>query len=283
MNLGVIYDMLRWEEKDIIAQAKRLGHNVNLVYLKSFSFSSKLSNVFLGSNVFIQRSVSHSRALISSVLFENLGLKVINSYETLFKSYNKFFTSLILRKNKIPTPDFAISFDKENALKVAEDLGYPVVIKPIEGSWGRMVARAYDKYNLLDLMEYQDYTVSNFRTIYYIQKYVNKPNRDIRIFTIGDEAPVGIYRVNYSNWKTNTALGAKAEPLKIDKELEELALKVKDTIGGLFLGIDIFEDRENGYLVNEVNPVPEFKNTVRVTNYNISEKLIKCIEVELKR
>jgi len=284
VNLGIIYDILRWEERNIIEQAKRLGHSVNLIYLKSFGFSSKDTS-FSSSliDIFLQRSVSHSKALISCILFENLGYKVINDYNTLFKSYNKVFTSILLKKNKIPTPEFGISFDKENALKLAEDLGYPVVIKPIEGSWGRMVARAYDRFNLLDFMEYQDYTVINFKSIYYIQKFINKPNRDIRIFVIGNEAPVGIYRVNHDNWKTNTALGAKAEPLKIDKELEELALKVKELIGGVFLGIDIFEDRENGYLVNEVNAVPEFKNTVRVTGYNISEKLIKTIEVEFKR
>jgi len=212
-----------------------------------------------------------------------MNYKVINDYLTLIKCENKLLTLSILSKHNIKTPRTFIAFSREKALELADKVGYPVVIKPIEGSWGRMVAKAIDRDSLNNFLEYQEYTTSQFRYAYFIQEFVKKPNRDIRIFVIGDEAPVGIYRVNERNWKTNTALGARAEPLKISEELRDLALKVKDVLGGFFLGIDIFEDPERGYIVNEVNGVPEYKNTVRVNNFNVSQYLINKISEWIRK
>ncbi|MCG2910815.1 MAG: lysine biosynthesis protein LysX [Sulfolobales archaeon] len=282
MRLGVAYDVLRWEERDLFSEARKLGYDVRPLYIKDYadlignSISENLDAV-------IQRGVSHSRALVSTALLESQGLRVFNDSLTLVRCENKAITLSLLAKSGVSIPRTAIAFSKEKALEIARKLGYPVVIKPIEGSWGRMVAKAVDDDSLYSLMEYQDYTTLQFRTAYMVQEFVRKPDRDIRIFVIGDEAPVGIYRVNKTNWKTNTALGAKAEPLKIDSELRELALKVKDVIGGFFLGIDVFEDPDRGYVVNEVNGVPEYKNTVRVNNFNVSGFLLKKLAEVIKK
>ncbi len=281
MILGIAYDVLRWEERDLFSEARKLGVEAKPIFIKDFT--EVIGNVVKDNmDVVIQRGVSHSRALLSTILLESQGLRVVNDSNTLIRCENKALTLSLLSRSKVPTPRTAIAFSKEKAMEIARSFGYPVVIKPIEGSWGRMVAKATDDDSLYSIMEYQDYTTLPFRTAYLIQEYVKKPDRDIRIFVIGDEAPVGIYRVNKSNWKTNTALGAKAEPLKIDPELRELALKVRDVIGGFFLGIDVFEDPERGYIVNEVNGVPEYKNTVRVNNFNVSAYLIKKLQEAFK-
>ncbi len=279
MNLGVAYDFLRWEENDIINEAKKRQIKITPIYLKDFAI-----NINNGWNIdvdaVIQRSVSHSRAYTSSIIFESQSLFVVNPSRVLEICENKLYTSALLIKNKIPTPKTAIAYNRDEAIRIAQQIGYPVVIKPIGGSWGRMVAKADDEDTLRSLLEYQEYSTVSFKNVFYIQEYIRKPNRDIRIFVLGDEVPVGIYRVNEKNWKTNTALGARAEPLRIDEELIELSLKVKESIGGIFLGIDIFEDESRGYLVDEVNGIPEYKNTARVTGFNISGKLLeKVIEV----
>lgn len=284
MRLGIVYDFLRWEEKNLIQEAKKLGHHITPIYIKDFYYFFDRQQESLGDfDVVIQRNTSHARALITSIIFENLNYKVVNDSMSLIKCENKLYSLSLLASHGIKVPRTLIAFTKEKAVELASKLGYPVVIKPIEGSWGRMVARAVDDDTLRNFLEYQEYTTLQFRHIYLVQEFVKKPNRDIRIFTIGDEVPVGIYRVNPNNWKTNTALGAKAEPLKIDEELRDLALKVKDIIGGFFLGIDVFEDPERGYIINEVNGVPEFKNTVRVNNFNVSEYLIKKLEEWIKK
>ncbi|MDT7900443.1 MAG: lysine biosynthesis protein LysX [Acidianus sp.] len=278
MIVGVTYDLLRWEERNLIQEATKLGHKVIPIYTKDFYHLFSEDNQFQNLDVVLQRNTSHQRALSTSLIFETLGYNVINDSRTLINCENKLITTAILSRHNIKVPKTAIAFSKDKALEVASKLGYPAVIKPIEGSWGRMVAKAVDEDTLRSFLEYQDYTSVGFKNVYYIQEFVRKPDRDIRIFVIGDEAPVGIYRVNTKNWRTNTALGAIAEPLKIDDELKDLALKVKEVIGGFFLGIDIFEDKERGYLVDEVNGVPEFKNTVRVNQFNLSEYLIRRIE-----
>jgi len=283
VRIGILYDMPRWEEKNLIEEAKKMGHEPIPVYTKDIVFFSDDKKVEPEADFFIQRNVSHNRALITSFIMEQFGYPTINDHITLFRCENKIITTYILFRHSINTPRTFITFNKNIALEFSKKIGYPLVIKPVEGSWGRMVAKADNLDTLYSYLEYQEFTTQKYKDIYYIQEFVNKPNRDIRIFVIGDEAPVGIYRVNEHNWRTNTALGAKAYPLKIDEELRELALKVREVIGGFFLGIDIFEDRDRGYLVDEVNGVPEYKNTVKVNNFNVSQFLLKKIIEWVKR
>ncbi|MEM3833445.1 MAG: lysine biosynthesis protein LysX [Thermoprotei archaeon] len=282
MKLGIAYDFLRWEENDIINEAKNRQIKITPIYLKDF-FVNINDGLNLDINAVIQRGVSHSRAYTSTILFESKLLFVVNPSRVLEVCENKIYTTAILAKNNIPVPRTGIAYNRDEAIKLAQKIGYPVVIKPVNGSWGRMVAKADDENSLKSLLEYQEYSNALFKNIFYIQEYVRKPNRDIRIFVIGDEVPVGIYRVNEKDWRTNTALGARAEPLKIDDKLIDLSLKVKESVGGLFLGIDIFEDPSRGYLVDEVNGIPEYKNTVRVTGFNVSGKLLEKIVEAVKR
>ncbi len=282
MKLGIAYDFLRWEENDIINEAKKRQIKITPIYLKDFSFNIN-DGLNLDTDAIIQRGVSHSRAYTSTILFESKLLFVVNSSHVLEVCENKLYVTSVLAKNNIPVPKTGIAYNRDEAIKLAQKIGYPVVIKPIDGSWGRMVAKADDEDSLRSLLEYQEYSNTSFKNIFYIQEYVRKPNRDIRIFVIGDEVPVGIYRINEKNWRTNTALGARAEPLKIDDILIDLSLKVKEIIGGLFLGIDIFEDPVRGYLVDEVNGIPEYKNTARVTGFNVSGKLLEKIAEVVKR
>ncbi|MEL9970184.1 MAG: lysine biosynthesis protein LysX [Metallosphaera sp.] len=283
MILGISYDLLRWEERNIIEEGRKSGFKVIPIFTKDVTFLSSEDVPYQDVEAILQRNTSHSRAVSTSMLFETSGFKVFNDSLTLSKCENKLMTTFLLRSRGIPVPKTAIAFSREKALEVAKKLGYPVVIKPVEGSWGRMVARAQDEDTLRSLIEYQEFTTLQYKTIYYVQEYVNKPNRDIRIFAVGDEVPVGIYRENEKNWKTNTALGAIAKPLKIDEELKELTIKVKEVIGGFFLGIDVFEDKERGYLIGEVNGVPEFKNTVRVNQFNLSNFILHKLNEAIRR
>jgi len=281
--LGIAYDLARWEEKNLFHEAQRLGHKVVPLFSKDFYVLFSEDNGLPSMDVVIQRNTSHSRAFSTSAILESLNYKVVNDSSTLMRCENKLVTTSILARHAIPVPKTGIAFSKEHAFEIANKLGYPVVVKPVEGSWGRMVAKADNEDSLRSLFEYQEYTTMPYKYVYYVQEFVEKPNRDIRIFVVGDETPVGIYRVNSKNWRTNTALGATAEPLKIDEELRELALKVKEVIGGFFLGIDVFEDKDRGYLVGEVNGVPEYKNTVRVNNFNLSEYLIRKLEEWIRK
>ncbi len=218
----------------------------------------------------------------STIAFEALGVKVVNNSLSTAACMDKLWTISLLKKNGIPTPKTAVVFSYEAAQEVTKRFNYPLVIKPVNGSWGRLISMVRDDEELRSIMEHRMYLPGILSKVHLMQEYVKKPGRDIRVFVIGDEVPVAIYRVS-RHWITNTARGGKAIPARIDGELEEISLKAAKAVGGEVLGLDVFEDPERGYLVNEINPVPEFKNTVAATGYDLPRKIAEYLVSNVRR
>lgn len=277
VKLGIVYEVVRWEEKALIEAARELGLEVEPIHLHSVYLPIG-GNSGYNVDIALQRAISHAVALNSTIAFESMGIRVINGSLPTAIAMNKLWTARVLVSKGIKIPRTIITFDYEPSVKAVEALGgYPVVMKPIDGSWGRLISLVRDQEELRTLLEHKDFIPNPVMRINMIQEFVKKPGRDIRVFVIGDEAPVAIYRVS-DHWITNTARGGVALPAKVDSELEEIAIKTAKAIGGEFLGIDVFEDPERGYLVNEINAIPEFKNTVRVTGYRIHVKVVEYVK-----
>ncbi len=275
------YEILRWEEKAFIKAAEKLGVKLQLLYMKGEPVKIN-GEKQVDVDIVLQRSISHYVAMESTIALEAQGLRVVNSSNALSKCFDKLWTLSVAKKVGIPTPRTAVAFSTDAANKAAEWLGYPVVVKPVNGSWGRLICMARDKEELRAIMEHRSYLPGMMSKVHLMQEYVRKPGRDIRVFVVGDEVPVAIYRVS-QHWITNTARGGKAVPANVDEGLEEMSLKIARALGGEVLGIDFFEDPERGYLLNEVNPIPEFKNTVVVTGYDLSLKIIEYVAEQAKR
>ncbi len=275
------YEILRWEEKAFIKAAEKLGVRLQLLYMKGEPVKIN-GEKQVDADIVLQRSISHYVAMESTIALEAQGLRVVNSSDALSKCFDKLWTLSVAKKMGIPTPRTAVAFSTDAAHKAAEWLGYPVVVKPVNGSWGRLICMARDEEELRAIMEHRSYLPGMLSKVHLMQEYVRKPGRDIRVFVVGDEVPVAIYRVS-QHWITNTARGGKAVPANVDEELEEMSLKITRALGGEVLGIDFFEDPERGYLLNEVNPIPEFKNTVVVTGYDLSLKIIEYVAEQAKR
>ena len=283
----LVYEVIRWEEKALLDAAKELDLNVEPIHLHNTILfvgrnSAGIASPVNDAEIALQRAISHTIALNSTIALESLGIRVINNSLATAISMNKLWTLSILARHGIKTPRTVVAFSDESCFKSAHVIGFPVVLKPIDGSWGRLIAMARDEEELRALLEHRSYIPNPSMKVHMIQEYVNKPNRDIRVFVVGDEVPVAIYRVS-SHWITNTARGGRAEPAKIDDELRELALKTAKLINVEIAGIDIFEDKDRGYLVNEVNAVPEFKNTVAATGYKLQLKIMEYVKSQLKR
>jgi len=269
----MVYDILRWEEKDVITKARELGANVRLLHLQSKPIRIGVNGFEI--DIALQRSVSFNRALSSTLALESAGMHVVNSSQALMASEDKIWTHASLVKAGLPTPPSVLAYDVESALKAAETLGYPVVVKPVRGSWGRLVNLARDEEELRGIVEHRMLMGDHYKVIY-LQKYIEKPNRDMRVFCLGGAIVAGIYRIS-RHWVTNTARGARAEPLSISSELEEMALRACEVLGVEFGGVDIVEDPREGYMVLEVNGVPEYRNTVRVTGVDVSKRLVEYL------
>ena len=134
----------------------------------------------------IQRCVSYYRNLHSTAALEGLGVNVINCLNTGIFAGNKLFTHMLLKKHGVPTPNATVAFSKESAIEALEEQGYPKVIKPVIGSWGRGVMPLRDKDTAEAIMEIRDINDGPHDRIYYLQELIKRPPRDIRVITVGD-------------------------------------------------------------------------------------------------
>ena len=199
---------------------------------------------------------------------EEYDVKLINSRESLEIASDKFLTSIFLEKYKIPTPKTIICEDPNKALDAFEELGADCVYKPLFGSKGVGITRLNDKAFAENVL----YTLGRLNKVFYLQEFIEHYNRDIRILVLGNRVVAGMYRVG-DDWKTNIYAGAKAEPLEVSKELENLAIKSAQVTKTAIAGVDIVES-DRGYLVLEVNSIPGFTALQKVSDVNIAEEII---------
>lgn len=271
-GLSILYDTIRWEEKALFDTGKKKGADIKMVDCKNLFLNLDQTKENFGT--VIQRCVSYYRSLHSTAALEGKGVNVINCLNTSIFAGNKLFTHMLLQKNGIPTPFSTVAFSEESALAALESQGYPMVLKPTVGSWGRLIALLKDRDSAEGIMESRERMYPIYQ-VYYLEEFVQRPPRDIRAIMIGDKVVAAIYRYSGdSQWKTNMALGGRAEECKVTKELEDICVRAKNAVQGQIVGVDLMESKEKGLLVHEVNNTTEYKNTVRVTGVDIPALMI---------
>lgn len=275
-KICIVFDRLRSEEKMLEKEALNLGHEAVMLDAKitQINTDSKKSDFDFG-DVVLERCVSYFRGLHFTASLEFMDVPVLNKFFVANQCGNKMFMTLMLKKYNVPTPKTYFSFSSESALENIEKIGYPLVIKPVIGSWGRGVMQIKDKDTADALFEIRDITDSPHDRIFYLQEVINRPPRDIRVITIGDEPIAAMYRKSSGGFKTNIALGADPELCEITKEIEDVAIKASKAMGGGILGIDIMEDEKRGFVVHEVNNTVEFKGLSKVSKRNIPKEMVE--------
>jgi [lysine-biosynthesis-protein LysW]--L-2-aminoadipate ligase len=273
IRIGFLYTRVRVEEKMLLEELeKRL--NVEVVRIDDSDMFFDIGRKTVEVDVLFERSVSYSRGLYVSRIFEAQNVPVVNSSQVAERCGDKYMTSQILVNNGIPTPRVLMAFDEQSALRAVEALGYPCVLKPVIGSWGRLLAKINDRDAAEAFIEHKA-TLGVNHQIYYIQEYIDKPGRDIRAFVVGEEPICAIYRSS-ENWITNTARGGIATNCPVTGEIAELCRRATRAIGGGLLALDLFET-ENGLVINEINHTMEFRNSIATTGVNIPEKMINYV------
>ncbi len=272
----VVFDRLRAEEKMLQKEASDLGHDTVMIDAKitQVNTDSKRDDFDLG-DVVLERCVSYFRGLHFTASLEFMDIPVLNKFDVASICGNKMFMTLLLKKHNIPTPKTYFSFSSVSAAENIEKVGYPLVIKPVIGSWGRGVMPLKDKDTADAVFEIRDITDSPHDRIYYLQELVKRPPRDIRVITVGDQSIAAMYRKSSGGFKTNIALGADPELCEITKEMEDMAAKASKAMGGGILGIDMMEDEEKGLVVHEVNNTVEFKGLAKVAKRNIPKEMVE--------
>ena len=175
----------------------------------------------------------------------------------------------------MPLPRVIIAFDHESAPEAIEELGFPVVMKPAVGSWGRLLASINDRDAAEAILEHKVTLGSFHHGAFYMQEYVNKPGRDIRAFVVGGETICAIYR-DSPHWITNTARGGVATNCPVTAEINDLSVRAAQAVGGGVVAVDLLES-DSGMLVNEVNYTMEFRNSIDTTGVNIPARVIDYV------
>lgn len=233
-------------------------------------------------DVVLQRCVSYFRNVHLTAALEYAGHRVVNCFSSAWTCGNKLFGTLELVRHNVPTPKTRLAFTEDSVMRSVEKLGYPAVLKPVVGSWGRLSALIKDPDTARAVIEDREQMFPLYQ-VYYTQEFVRRPPRDIRSFVVGGRTVAAIYRVSAGgDWRTNTARGGRAEECKITPELDELSLKASEATKGEIVGVDLMETSE-GLVVHEVNNTTEFKNTVPVTGVDIPKLIVDYLASIQKR
>ena len=269
MRVGLLHSLIRKEEKLLIEEFQTRG--VDLVMVDDRKLISDLESA-PDIDVLLERSINHSRSMYGLRLLEASGVHCINSAEVAKICGDKILTSVALKEAGVRQPPVRVAFTEESALAAIEELGYPVVLKPAVGSWGRLLSKVNDRESAEAILEHKALLGSYHHSIFYIQKFVEKKGRDIRSFVIGDKCIAAIYRSS-DHWITNTARGATAAGCEVTTKVADISLAAANAVGGGVLAVDLFEN-DGVFSVNEVNYTMEFRNSIQTTGVNIPAKMV---------
>ncbi len=272
MKVGLLHSLIRKEEKLLLEEFQARAVDLTMIDDRNLVFDlESVPDV----DVVLERSINHSRSMYGLRLLEAAGIHCINAAEVAKICGDKILTSVALKEAGVRQPPVRVAFTEESALKAIEELGYPVVLKPAVGSWGRLLSKVNDRESAEAILEHKALLGSYHHSIFYIQKFVEKKGRDIRSFVVGDECIAAIYRSS-EHWITNTARGAVATGCEVDPNIAEISLAAADAVGGGILAVDLFET-DDGLFVNEVNYTMEFRNSIETTGVNIPARVVDFV------
>ncbi|MFF9819235.1 lysine biosynthesis protein LysX [Streptomyces sp. NPDC014006] len=270
--LAVLTTRVRLEERLIFAALERRG-----VPYVSVDDRTLISDLHAPPPVryggVLNRIMSHTRSVYAARLFESTGHQVLNPSSVIEVCGDKILTSLALVRGGLPTPRTVVAVTPDAALEAIEEIGYPAVVKPAVGSWGRLLSKVNDRDAAETLVEHKQALRSPGHSVFYVQELIDKPGRDIRAIVLGDQVVAAVYRRS-DHWITNTARGARTEPCEVTPDLAKLALRAAEAVGGGMLAVDLIERSDGEVLVTEVNHTMEFHGLASATGLDIAGLLV---------
>lgn len=276
LKIGVLYSHVRIEEKWIFGAMDKRGIEYDRLDNRTIHFDLNDPSRWQQYDAVLERSISYNSGLYALRILNTFGVPTVNTARVAEICGDKLMTSAILTRYDIPQPHNLTAFTPEAALDAIEALGYPAVLKPVVGSWGRLLAKVNDRDAAEAILEHKATLGSAQHSIFYIQEYISKPGRDIRVVVIGDRLIAAMYRKS-EHWITNTARGGQGELCPITPEIEDLALRAAQAVGGGVLAIDLVEHPEHGMVVNEINHTMEFHGLQPVSGVDIAGEIVEYV------
>lgn len=271
MLLGILCSRIRVEEKLLFAALDRCGHTWKRIDEATLCQNPAETTALC--DAILSRCLSHWNAEYLLTLFSGAGVRTVNHPDVVRVCGNKLLTTRALATHGLPVPRTRIAFSPEAALEAVEAIGYPVVLKPVVGSWGRLLAKLNDRDAAEAVIEHRQYMRSPQHLVYYLQEYINKPGRDLRVIVAGNRVIAGIARAS-DHWITNTARGGAPIAIRVDSALERLALRASAAVGGGVLAVDLLERSDGDIVVSEINHTMEFHGATAATGLDIAGAIV---------
>ncbi|MGQ3329846.1 lysine biosynthesis protein LysX [Halorubrum sp. FL23] len=294
MQIGILYSRIRKDEKLLLGELRERGHEVTKIDVRKERFGLESTTADVADlDLVVDRCLSTSRSLYATEFLDSYGVPVVNAPETGDVCADKAKNSLALAEADIPTPATEVAFTKETAMEAIEEFGYPCVLKPVVGSWGRLMAKIDTRSAAEAILEHKETLGHYEHKVFYIQEFVDKPGRDIRVLAVDGE-PVAAMTRSSDHWLTNAAKGGEAQPFELDDRALELVERASAAVGGGMLGVDLMEvgvepEADTGetggagsgeYTVHEVNHTVEFKALNTATDVDVPAKVVDWLEAK---
>ncbi|NLV13036.1 lysine biosynthesis protein LysX [Haloarcula argentinensis] len=285
MKVGLLYSRIRRDEKLLLSELRERDHEIEKIDVRKQQFNiHEAPEAFEDLDIVVDRCLATSRSVYATKFAEAYGVPVVNGPEVADTCADKVNNSLALEAAGVPTPNTDVAFTKDAALESIEKFGYPCVLKPVVGSWGRLMAKIDSRSAAEAILEHKETLGHYEHKIFYVQEFVDKPGRDMRVLAVDGE-PIAAMVRSSDHWLTNAAKGAETNEFELDDRALELVEKASDAVGGGLLGIDLMEvgiDEESGefedYTVHEVNHTVEFKALNEVTDVDVPAKVVDWLE-----
>jgi [lysine-biosynthesis-protein LysW]--L-2-aminoadipate ligase len=288
MNVGILYSRIRKDEKLLLSELRERDHDVTKIDVRKQRFGlSEPPADFEGVDILVDRCLATSRSLYATDFADAYGIPVVNNGETAEVCADKVKNSIALEQAGVPTPTTEVAFTKDAAMEIIEDFGYPCVIKPVIGSWGRLMAKLDSESAAEAVLEHKEVLGHYEHKVFYIQEFVEKPGRDIRVLATDGE-PVAAMVRSSDHWLTNAAKGADTAEFELDDDARRLVQEASDAVGGGLLGVDLMETgvdedgNPTGYTVHEVNHNVEFKALNGVTDVDVPARVVDWLETKVE-
>jgi [lysine-biosynthesis-protein LysW]--L-2-aminoadipate ligase len=273
LKIGVLFSRVRVEEKWIFAAMEKRGIDYERLDDRTISFDLDNPSKWQTLDAVLERSISYNSGLYALRTLNAFGVPTVNTAMVAEICGDKLTTSVMLAKAGVSQPHNVVAFTPEAALEAIEAFGYPVVLKPVVGSWGRLLAKINDRDSAEAILEHKATLGSVQHSVFYIQEYIKKPGRDIRVILVGDRVLTAIYRKS-EHWITNTARGGEGELCPITPEIEAISLAAAAAVGGGVLAIDLVEHPDKGLVVNEINHTMEFHTAQPTSGIDIADEIV---------
>ena len=281
MKVGLLYSRIRRDEKLLLGELRERGHEVAKIDVRKEQFNiSEPPAAFDDVDVVLDRCLATSRSLYATQFLDAYDVPVVNAAETAEVCADKVKNSLALEQAGVPTPNTEVAFTTDAAMETIEEFGYPCVLKPVVGSWGRLMAKIDSPSAAEAILEHKA-TLGHYQhKVFYVQEFVEKPGRDIRVVAV-DGDPVAAMTRSSDHWLTNAAKGAEAEAFELDDRARELVQQASDAVGGGLLGVDLMETGED-YTVHEVNHTVEFKALNDAVETDVPAAVVDWLEAKVE-